>query len=115
MRPRPVWIVTLAIALAAVLPAAAQDAERFAMAGLRLSTDAAVARSCTRIGYVTDDSLKDLRRKVVRLGGDTAVLSFRSDDLSVIQAEVFRCPPARVPPPPPPPPPPPAPPMTPSR
>jgi len=47
----------------------------------------------------------------VRLGGDTAVLYFRSDDLSEIQAEVFRCAaargPATAPPPPPPPPPPP--------
>jgi hypothetical protein len=112
MRPRPVWIVASSIALAAVLPAAAQDVERLAMAAVRLSTDAALARSCTRIGYVSDDNLKDLRRKVVRLGGDTAILSFRSDELAVIQAEVFRCPPARVPPSPPPPPPPPPPPVT---
>ena len=120
MRSSLVSIVTLALVLAAVLPAAAQDAERLAMAGVRLSTDAGVARSCTRIGYVTDNNLKDLRRKVVRLGGDTVVLSFRSDDLEIMQAEVFRCaqparvPPARVPPAPPPPPPPP-PPVTPSR
>jgi|SRR5258705_203960 hypothetical protein len=114
MSPRLVWILTPVIALAAVLPAAAQDVERLAMAAVRLSTDAALARSCTRIGYVSDNDLRDLRRKVVRLGGDTAILSFRSDDLRVIQAEVFRCPPARVPAPPPPPPPPP-PPVTPSR
>ena len=49
MRPRPVWILTPVIALAAVLPAAAQDVERLAMAAVRLSTDAAVARSCTRM------------------------------------------------------------------
>ena len=40
-----------------------------------------MARGCTRIGYVTDTDFKDLRRKAVRLGGDTVVLSFRSDDL----------------------------------
>lgn len=107
MRLRILWIVTPALALSVVQPAAAQDPERLAMAGLRISTDAGVARSCTRIGYVTDENFKDLRRKAVRLGGDTVVLSFRSDDLTVIQAEVFRCPSARVPPPPPPPPPPP--------
>ena len=109
MRLSLVSIITPAITLAAVLPAAAQDAERFAMGALRLTTDAAVARGCGRIGTVKDDKLKDLRRKAVRLGGDTAVLYFRSDDLSEIQAEVFRCPAARVgptaPPPPPPPPP----------
>ncbi len=81
------------------------------MSHVRLTTDASVAARCTRVTFVSDDSLKDLRRKIVRVGGDTAVLSFRSDDLSVIQAEVFRCPvsaPAQVPPPPkgvPPPPP----------
>jgi hypothetical protein len=109
MTPRPVWILTPVIALAAVLPAVAQDIERLAMAAVRLSTDAGVARGCTRVGAVSDNDLKDLRRKVVRLGGDTAVLSFRADELAMMQAEVFRCPPARVPPPPPPPPPPPTP------
>jgi hypothetical protein len=111
MRLRLVSIITPAIALAAVLPAAAQDAERLAMGALRLTTDAGVARGCPRIGTVKDDKLKDVRRKAVRMGGDTAVLYFRSDDLSEIQAEVFRCAaargPATAPPPPPPPPPPP--------
>jgi len=67
-----------------------------------------------RIGLVSDDSVKDLRRKIVKAGGNAAVLSFDTDDLSRIQAEVFRCtatarvpsnilpPPAGMPPPPPP-------------
>ena len=103
------------LTLAAIGPtlARAQDAERFAMANLRFGTEPGIARGCTRIGFASDDSLKDLRRKIVRAGGDTALLSFRQDDLSRIQAEIYRCaapaspggPPAPPPPPPPPPPP----------
>jgi hypothetical protein len=113
-------VAVLAVAALAPAPARAQDAERLAMANLRLSTEPGIARGCTRIGFVSDDSLKDLRRKIVRTGGDTAVLSFRQDDLSRIQAEIYRCagagsptaPPAPPPPPVPPPPPPPPPPVT---
>ncbi len=105
----------LVLLLVSAAPAAAQDGERIAMARLRLTTDPAVTRECTRLGSVSDDSVKDLRRKVVRSGGDTAVLVFGIEDMSMIHAQVFRCPPpatlpAGAPPPPPGPPPPPPPP-----
>lgn len=107
----------------------AEDAETLAMARVRLSTEPTVAAGCTLMGKVSDDSLKDLRRKVVRAGGNLAVLSFGATDLSLMYAEVFRCaapavaappptapaapvpppPPGRPPAPPPPPPPPPPP------
>ena len=92
----------------------AEEAERRAMAQVLLSTEASLLSGCTRIGLASDDSVKDLRRKIVRAGGNAAVLSFDTDDLSRIQAEVFRCtataraqsnipaPPAGTPPPPPP-------------
>ena len=92
----------------------AEEAERRAMAQVLLSTEASLLSGCTRIGLASDDSVKDLRRKIVRAGGNAAVLSFDTDDLSRIQAEVFRCtatarapsnipaPPAGAPPPPPP-------------
>jgi len=94
----------------------AEVAERRAMAQVRLTTEAALLSGCTRIGVVRDDSIKDLRRKIVRAGGNAAVLEFEVDDLSKVQAEVYRCtstakapsnippPPAGMPPPPPPPP-----------
>src|SRR5262245_11509906 len=104
--------------------AGAEDVEHFAMSHVRLSTDPRIASGCARVSRVTDDSLRDLRRKVVRSGGNTAVLSFSTDDLGMILADVYRCtppsasrpnvppPPAGAPPPPPPssssPPPPPA-------
>jgi hypothetical protein len=101
--------------LASAWPAAAQDAERLAMARLRLTTDPALTRGCARVGGVNDDSVKDLRRKIVRAGGDTALLIFGIEDMSRIYAEVFRCPTSEAAPPasgvapyagPPPPPPP---------
>jgi hypothetical protein len=84
------------------------------MAQVRLTTEGALLSGCTRIGIVRDDSVKDLRRKIVRAGGNAAVLTFGVDDLSTMQAEVYRCtstakasattppPPAGTPPPPPP-------------
>jgi hypothetical protein len=94
----------------------AEVAERRAMAQVRLTTEAALLSGCTRIGMVRDNDVKDLRRKIVRAGGNAAVLEFGVDDLSTMQAEVYRCTstakaPSNVPPPPagaPPPPPPPA-------
>jgi hypothetical protein len=93
-------------------PAVAQD-DRTALARVRLTTDPKIPVGCTRIGLVRDDSIRDLRRKVVKAGGDTALLSFPADDLEKIDAQVFRCPPhttpSHIPPPPPGPPPPPPP------
>jgi len=107
-------------------PAAAQDAEKIAMARVRLTTEPGLTQGCSRIGPARDDSVKDLRRKIVKMGGNTAVLTFGgTEDLSVVYAEVFRCgdppaaapgtAPARVPLPPPGPPPPPPPPPAPTR
>jgi hypothetical protein len=59
---------------------------------VRLSTEAAVAKGCTRIGAVSDDRVKDLRKKIVREGGDTAILTFSTDNMSTILAEVYKCP-----------------------
>jgi hypothetical protein len=99
------------VGLGLAVPAWAQDPERIAMGRVALTTDATLVRGCSLIGRVKDDEVKDLRRKIVRLGGDTAVLAFGFED---IHADVYRCPTARpssstIPPPPagtPPPPPP---------
>ena len=101
------------VGLGLAAPAWAEDPERIAMGRVALTTDAMLVRGCSLIGRVKDDEVKDLRRKIVRLGGDTAVVAFGFED---IHADVYRCPrPApgsaapSVPPPPPgsPPPPPP--------
>src|SRR5713226_9147510 len=85
------WIGALLVASAS--SAAADDAEHLAMARVRLTTEPSVARGCTRVGQVSDDSIKDLRKKIVRAGGDTGVLTFSIDDSSTILAQVYRCPP----------------------
>ena len=74
--------------------AMAQDARQ--MARVRLTTDPKVPVGCTTLGTISDDSVKDLRRKIVRMGGDTALLSFPADKLERMNAIVFRCPPAAV-------------------
>lgn len=113
--------VGLSVSVATLLAATpgrgwGDDAERLALGRIRLTTDPGLAAGCARLGTARDDSVKDLRRKIVRAGGDTAVLSFGLED---IHAEVFRCagarpapapgPPGGIPPPPPGPPPPPPP------
>jgi hypothetical protein len=111
MRTRAAW-ATLVLVLAPLSSAVADDdGERYAMSRLRLTTDASRTRGCTLVGSVSDDSIKDLRRKMLRLGGDTALLTFGIEDLSKMYAQVFRCPPPAAPPAaaPAPPPPPPAP------
>jgi hypothetical protein len=118
MRTRVVW-ATLLLALAPLASAGADDSERYAMSRLRLTTEAARTKGCLLVGSISDDSVKDLRRKMLRLGGDTALLTFGIEDPSKIYAQVYRCPAASTPapaapaPPPPPPgtpPPPPGPP-----
>jgi hypothetical protein len=114
MKIHATWIGAMVLLVAS--DAGAGDAERVAMSRLRLTTEVAVTRGCILLGSVKDDSLKDLRRKIVREGGDTGLLSFGGDSLSTVHAQVFRCAqatrvPLDIPPPPPgtPPPPPPAP------
>src|SRR5438132_5772127 len=70
-------------------PAWADEAENFAMAHVRLSTEPTMATGCLRVGQVMDDSVKDLRRKIVKTGGDTGILSFGADQ---IYAQAFRWP-----------------------
>ena len=101
------------VIVVAVTSTATAQEDRDALGRVRLTTDPKVPVGCTRIGLVRDDSIKDLRRKVVKAGGDTALLSFPAEDLEKIDAQVFRCPPhatpSHIPPPPPGPPPPPPP------
>jgi len=92
--PSAAWIRAAGVGIVVVAASNAwgqEELERMAMTRLRLSTDPAVAAGCTRVGQVSDDSVKDLRRKIVRAGGNTAVLSFGTADLSQIYADVFRC------------------------
>jgi hypothetical protein len=83
----------LAVLLLLITASASPAQDRVELARVRLTTDPKVPVGCTTLGTVKDDSVKDLRRKIVRLGGDTALLSFPTDDLARVNAIVFRCPP----------------------
>ena len=81
-------------------PAPAQEPEKIVLARVRLTTEPGLTDGCARVGTARDDSIRDLRRKVVKMGGNTAVLAFGgSEDLAMVYAEVFRCgdPPAAAP------------------
>jgi hypothetical protein len=94
MKTTIVWTGAVLLTSASIATgiATGDDGENLAMARVRLSTEAAVARGCTRIGAVSDDRVKDLRKKIVREGGDTAILTFSTDNMSTILAEVYKCP-----------------------
>ncbi|MGH7366579.1 MAG: hypothetical protein ACREK9_09235 [Candidatus Rokuibacteriota bacterium] len=122
MTRRAMCVAGMGLLLTAPLagPAGADDGEKIAMARVRFTTEPGLVQDCSRVGTAHDDDIKDLRRKIVRMGGNGALLTFGgSEDLSVVYAEVVRCTappatapgtaPARVPPPPPGPPPPPPP------
>jgi len=82
------WISFVLLLTLTTSPAWADEAENFAMAHVRLSTEPTMATGCLRVGQVMDDSVKDLRRKIVKTGGDTGILSFGSrPDL----CQAFRC------------------------
>ncbi len=96
------------VAVLTVVPSLARaddGVEKAAMAQVILTTDSALVQSCQFRGTVSDDSVKDLRRKIVRLAGNAAVISFTPVDLSEIIAKVYVCPPPPPPGEPPPPPP----------
>lgn len=68
-----------------------EEADRRAMAQVRLTTEPALLSGCTHLGVVTDDSVRDMRRKIVRAGGNAAIVSFPVDDLHKMQGDVYRC------------------------
>jgi len=82
------WISFVLLLTLTASPAWADEAENFAMAHVRLSTEPTMATGCLRVGQVMDDSVKDLRRKIVKTGGDTGILSFGANE---IYAQAFRC------------------------
>jgi hypothetical protein len=77
-----------------VLAAPAFAAEKVAMFSVRLTTEASVLSGCEVTGRVSDSSMEDLRKKIVRSGGNAGLLMFDSLDLEKVHADVYRCHPA---------------------
>ncbi|HZP39499.1 MAG TPA: hypothetical protein VFE48_23715 [Methylomirabilota bacterium] len=61
------------------------------MFAVRLTTEPQVLAACQRTGRVSDHNMKDLRKKIVRSGGNAGLLAWDSDDLERVYAEVYRC------------------------
>lgn len=76
--------------VAGAAPAGAESESKL-MKQVRLTTEAAQTQGCIKLTIVSDDSAKDLRRKIVRAGGNTGLVTFGGSDLSLIYAEVFNC------------------------
>jgi hypothetical protein len=94
MRPltRTMWGLTVpAFMLMSGGPAWGNPAEKAALIRVLLTTEARLVAGCDRVGLVSDDAVEDLRKKIVRSGGDTGLLSFDTDDLDKIYAEIYRC------------------------
>jgi len=43
------------------------------------------------VGRVSDSSMEDIRKKIVRSGGNAGLITFDSDNLERVHADVFRC------------------------
>lgn len=69
----------------------AEVSERPLMQRVLLTTDARQITACERLGAASDTSLGDLRKKIVRRGGDAGLLTFDPDDLDKVHADVYRC------------------------
>src|SRR6266446_186858 len=84
----------LAMILAATpltTPAAhAKDSDKAQAVIVQLVGTVAGLQGCNAVGKaVADDDSKDLRRKIVRAGGNAGLLAYDGDNYS---AQVFRCP-----------------------
>jgi hypothetical protein len=69
----------------------ASSAEKAAMFAVRLTTESGVLAGCERVGRVRDSSMEDLRKKIIRSGGNSGHITFDSDNLERIHADVYRC------------------------
>src|SRR5215470_5302773 len=96
---RVMIVATFALALAGC--ASTLPEERARAARVRIVKDADAVRGCEAIGLVTDDDIQDLQRKVLRMGGDTALVVTHSQaargggggfgSSTYTTAEVYRC------------------------
>jgi hypothetical protein len=68
-----------------------QPIDRQTLLRVRLATDASQVASCQRLGLVSDTSPEDLRKKILRGGGDTGLVTFDAMDPDKMNAEVYRC------------------------
>src|SRR5262245_45054040 len=68
-----------------------QQFDRQTLLRVLLATDASQVASCQRLGIVSDTSPEDLRKKILRGGGDAGLVTFDAMDPDKMNAEVYRC------------------------
>jgi hypothetical protein len=85
---------SLAIAMVLVMAPAAwgQPIDRQTLLRVLLATDARQVAACQLIGIVSDTSPEDLRKKILRMGGDAGLVAFDGADPDRMNAQVYRCP-----------------------
>ncbi|HSF06209.1 MAG TPA: hypothetical protein VLG10_10520 [Methylomirabilota bacterium] len=88
-------LIAVVLALTPVLvtdPAAwGQPIDRQILLRVLLATDARQVAGCQRLGIVSDTSPEDLRKKILRMGGDAGFVTFDLADPDRMNAEVYRC------------------------
>lgn len=87
----PVCLPVLLVLLSMDHALGQSAAEKVAMLALRLTTEASVLQGCEETVRVSDSDMEDLRKKIVRSGGNAALLTFDTHDMEVIHADVYRC------------------------
>jgi hypothetical protein len=68
-----------------------QAFDRQTLLRVLLATDARQVATCQRLGLVSDTSPEDLRKKILRGGGDAGLVTFDAMDPDKMNAEVYRC------------------------
>jgi hypothetical protein len=92
MRRALVAIVLVLTTMLATDPAAwGQPIDRQTLLRVLLATDVRQVASCQRLGIVSDTSPEDLRKKILRMGGDAGFVTFDLADPDRMNAEVYRC------------------------
>jgi hypothetical protein len=79
------------VLLATSPPAWGQAFDKQTLLRVLLATDARQVAACERLGVVSDTSPEDLRKKIIRLGGDAGLVTFDPADPDRMNAEVYRC------------------------
>ncbi|MGH7310510.1 MAG: hypothetical protein ACREK6_17635 [Candidatus Rokuibacteriota bacterium] len=87
-------LLAVVIVLATDRAAWGQPVDRQILLRVLLATDARQVAACQRLGIVSDTSPEDLRKKILRAGGNAGFVTFDPTDPDKMNAEVYRCPPA---------------------
>jgi hypothetical protein len=88
MRP---FLLAIAVLLSTSASAWGQMYDKYALLRVPLATEASQVAGCVKVGITSDNSPEDLRKKILRMGGDVGLVTFDLQDPDKINAEVYRC------------------------